>query len=602
VVALLIDFPDRQANTVERPASFYNDLLFSQGIHPTGSLRDFYLEQSYGVFDVTGDAHGWLRTSEDYYTTYDDGNYGASGGARGVFVAAVLLADPTVDFGAYDSDGPDGVPNSGDDDGYVDACLIYFSGLASTDTYNPSDIWPHEIGIDPPIETNDPRAGGGYILVEGYSMQPEINLNAAGTDTLDSFLGVVAHEYGHQIGLPDLYDGSRQTWGIGYWGLMGYGSFGVLRTGPYHLSAWSKVALGWVTPTVVAENLLDVTIPPVETDPVIYKVWRDGIPGDEYFLLENRQNLGFDTFLPGRGLLIWHIDETMFPSGISGQTEETMASGWFRVALEQADGRNDLATWFSRPIPRDYYPEMGDSADPFPGDSLNTRFDDYSNPSSRDNSGLSTDVSIVDIALDGNDIRLSIIIDSTLVAVYFSHFDALEVDDGVELTWDVFADEPVDGFKLYRRKTSNSRVISVTKNELIPANRRSYIDNNVEPGETYHYQLAVVNPNGSETRSHAIEVSIRTTALVLRQNYPNPFNPTTTISFSLPKEAWVNLSIFAVEGRLIRTLENKTLSGGFKEVEWDGKDWRGNPVSSGVYLYRLKAGNHVIAKKMVLVR
>jgi immune inhibitor A len=99
VVALLIDFPDRPANSVARPGSFFNDLLFSLGTHPTGSLRDFYLEQSYGVFEVTGDAHGWLRTSEEYYTTYDDGNYGLAGGGRGVLVAAVLLADPTVDFG-----------------------------------------------------------------------------------------------------------------------------------------------------------------------------------------------------------------------------------------------------------------------------------------------------------------------------------------------------------------------------------------------------------------------------------------------------------------------------------------------------------------------
>ena len=109
-------------------------------------------------------------------------------------------------------------------------------------------------------------------------------------------------------------------------------------------------------------------------------------------------------------------------------------------------------------------------------------------------------------------------------------------------------------------------------------------------------------PDGSELRSHAVEVTLRSVALVLHQNHPNPFNPTTTISFSLSKEAWVNLSIFDVEGRLIRTLENKTLSGGFKEVEWDGKDWRGNPVSSGVYLYRLKVGKHVVARKMMLLK
>jgi M6 family metalloprotease-like protein len=600
-VALLIDFPDRQANTAARPDSFYRELFFSRGVHPIGSLRDFYLEQSYGAFDLTGDAYGWVRTSDEYYTTYDDGNYGFAGGARGMVVSAVLLADPIVDYGLFDSDGPDGIPNSGDDDGYVDACLIFHSGLGGHDTYNPSDVWPHAWSIEPPIETNDPRTGGGFILVEEYCMQPEVNLNAAGDDTLDSCLGVVAHEYGHLLGLPDLYDGSHQTWGIGYWGLMGYGSFGALRTGPYHLSAWSKVALGWVTPIVVTENMLDTTIPPVETEPVIYKVWRNGIPGEEYFLIENRQNLGFDTYLPGHGLLIWHIDEAMFPFSSSTQTVAATAEGWFRVALEQADGRNDLATYFERPE-QGYYPELGDGADPFPGDSLNTSFDGYSNPSSHDNSGLPTDVSIVDIALEGNDIRLSIVIDSATVAVHLSDFRANIRDSGVELTWDVFADEAIVGFKLYRRNAMSDREISIPGYGLIPPERRWYVDVEVQAGETYHYVLSAVSSDGSELRSCPVKVSMSTVAFVLHQNYPNPFNPTTTISFSLPERAWINLSIFNVEGKLVRTLIDGTLSGGFKEVEWDGRDWRGNPVGSGVYLYRLKAGKHVIVQKMILLK
>lgn len=602
VIALLIDFPDRQANTQARPDSFYRELFFSQGVHPTGSLRDFYLEQSYGAFNMTGDAYGWVRTSDDYYTTYDDGNYGFAGGARGVFIAAVLLADPIVDYGLFDSDGPDGIPNSGDDDGYVDACLIFVSGLGGHDTYNPSDIWPHAWSIEPPIETNDPRTGGGFILVEFYCMQPEVILNAAGDDTLDSSIGVVAHEYGHLLGLPDLYDGSHQTWGIGYWGLMGYGSFGALRTGPYHLSAWSKVALGWVTPIVVTENMLDTTIPPVETEPVIYKIWRDGIPGDEYFLLENRQNLGFDTFLPGHGLLIWHIDETMFPLRTVPQTVATTAGGWFRVALEQADGRNDLATYFERPKITYYYPELGDGADPFPGDSLNTSFDGYSNPSSHDDSGLPTDVSVVDIALEGDDIRLSIVIDSSTVAVYFSDFRANIRDGGVELTWDVSTDEAIDGFKLYRRQTGISQDISITANGLIPREKRRYVDKDVQQGESYRYVLGAVSSDGFESWSRPIEVSMRAFALVLHQNYPNPFNPTTTISFYLPEETWVNLSIYNVEGKLLLTLKDGMLPGGLKKVGWDGKDWRGNPVRAGMYFYRLRAEKHILVKKMLLLK
>lgn len=602
VVTLLIDFPDRQANILARPNSFYRELLYSQGTHPIGSLRDFYLEQSYGAFDLIGDAFGWFRTSQDYYTTFADGNGGFSGGARAVFVAAVLLADPTVDFGLFDSDGPDGIPNSGDDDGYVDACLIYFSGLGMHDTYDLSDIWPHASIIEPPIDTNDPRTGGGFILIEGYSMQPEVNLTAAGDDTLDSCLGVVAHEYGHQLGLWDLYDGSRQTWGIGYWGLMGYGSMGASRTGPYHLSAWSKVALGWVTPTVVTENMLDTIIPPVETEPVIYKVWRDGIPGEEYFLLENRQNLGFDTFLPGSGLLIWHVDETMFHKSAASKAVEPTTEGWFRIALEQADGRNDLATYFNRPDVKAYYPELGDGADPFPGDSLNTCFDEYSNPSSHDNGGLATDVSIVDITVEGNNIRLSIVIDSSTVAVYFSDFRARELEGGIEIAWDVSTDQPIDGFRIYRREEGREWEISIPGYGLIPPERRYYVDVNVHPGETYYYALSAVGPNGQEVRSRVLRISTTAPPLALYQNYPNPFNPSTTIPFFLPDDVWISLSVFDVEGRLVRMLKDESMSRGFKEVQWDGRDWGGNPVGPGVYLYRLKAGKHIRAQKMILLK
>jgi M6 family metalloprotease-like protein len=620
-VALLIDFPDRPANWIDHPGSFFQELLFSQGSHPTGSFRDLYIEMSYGMYDVTGEAYGWYRTSEDYYTFYDDGYYGFAGGGRGVVISALLMADTEVDFGLYDSDGPDGIPNSGDDDGYVDACQIFHSGLGGHDSGDASDIWAHAGYIDPPYETNDPRAGGGFIVVEMYSIQPEITMNATGDDTLESCIAVVSHEYGHQLGLPDLYDGSA-CFGIGYWGLMGYGAFGALRTGPYHMSAWSKEQLGWVTPVIVTENMLDITIPPVEIEPVVYKVWRDGMPGEEYFLLENRQNIGFDTYLPGNGLLIWHVDGTMFGAGASNGVERALAEvggspaefmgspsdiekspaeGWYHLALEQADGLNSLATRFDRPNPSLYYPEMGDGADPFPGDSMNTKFDGYSNPSSHDNSGLETGVSIVDIALEGTDVRLSIVIDSSTVAVCFNDFRAYALDGSVELEWDVTADEAIEGFRIYRRGAGSGGEVSVAGGELLRREIRRYVDNGVRQGESYRYVVSAVKRDGSEVRSYPVEVSLRAAVLALQQNYPNPFNPTTTISFSLPEAAHVDLSIYDVEGRLVRMLINGNLPGGARTVEWDGRDQRGNRVGSGAYFCRLKAGKNKLVRKMVFL-
>jgi hypothetical protein len=88
----------------------------------------------------------------------------------------------------------------------------------------------------------------------------------------------------------------------------------------------------------------------------------------------------------------------------------------------------------------------------------------------------------------------------------------------------------------------------------------------------------------------------------LYQNYPNPFNPSTNISFTLPGETNTILSVYNIEGRLVKTLVNESLGGGLQTISWDGTDARGNPVSSGVYLYRLRAGGNVMTKKMILLK
>ena len=88
----------------------------------------------------------------------------------------------------------------------------------------------------------------------------------------------------------------------------------------------------------------------------------------------------------------------------------------------------------------------------------------------------------------------------------------------------------------------------------------------------------------------------------LDQNYPNPFNPNTTISYQIPFASDVSLKIYDVSGRLIRTLVEKYESEGVHAVFWDGKDHSGMAVASGIYFYKLHAGEFVETKRMVLLR
>jgi bacillopeptidase F (M6 metalloprotease family) len=113
--------------------------------------------------------------------------------------------------------------------------------------------------------TNDPRAGGGNILVADYVIQPAFECN--GVNTVD--IGVFCHEYGHAFGLPDLYDTDGGSAGVGLWCVMGYGG---QSDNPFHMGAWTKAQLGWVDVTVVPSVTTPFSIFNVETNRDVYRL------------------------------------------------------------------------------------------------------------------------------------------------------------------------------------------------------------------------------------------------------------------------------------------------------------------------------------------
>ncbi len=224
------------------------------GPWPTGTLSEYYAEVSYGLFEVAGDVYDWTRVSnvEGYYT-------GGRGGVvpglsrTGEFIKEIADAlDPSVDFGTYDNDGPDGVPNSGDDDGFVDALIVVHPTRGAECNRQPIHFWSHswiysrwDVSGGEPYETDDPAAGGGVIRIEDYIIAPALSCDNGMIE-----IGVYCHELGHAIGLPDLYDGNGGSQGIGYWGLMGAGNWNTPAS-PAHLCAWSREQMGWLDPIEV---------------------------------------------------------------------------------------------------------------------------------------------------------------------------------------------------------------------------------------------------------------------------------------------------------------------------------------------------------------
>ncbi len=214
----------------------------------SGTMSEYWDEVSFSNLQVTGDVLGWvpLDGTEIYYTGdfYDNGTNIGTSNTDEMIAEIVAGLDPSVDFGMYDNDGPDGIPNSGDDDGYVDIIVIVHPTAGAECNSDPYHMVSHsaeysmwnEEGL--PLSTEDPSANGGFILVDEYNMAPALSCDGGLIE-----IGVFCHEFGHFLGLPDLYDTFGRS-GIGYWGLMGTGAWNTPDS-PAHLCGWSREILGW---------------------------------------------------------------------------------------------------------------------------------------------------------------------------------------------------------------------------------------------------------------------------------------------------------------------------------------------------------------------
>jgi immune inhibitor A len=394
-VTILMQFPDNRADTLKRPPARFDSMLYSTGVYNgipyrVGSLNDYWLECSYGDYHVRGGIGGghWFMSTYNY-SRYYDGNYLLSTGGQ-LAEENMAQVDAYVDFGEFDLNG----------DGHIPACFMVHAGADGADNGNVNSLWSHAIPWFG-YRTND------GVTIDGVTNVPEFAMVTEARDTTMCCIAVMCHEMGHLVGLPDLYDGNRNDWGPGYWSLMSYGAWGAGGNTPWspsHPDAWCLNEAGFVTPAVVTTNLYDVHIPPIEDEPVVYKVWRNGTNRDTCFYLENREHKGFDAPLPGAGLAIWHIDPSQ-------------GSMWNYVDLEEGSTLHLDHGFGYRPDPHVYHQEMGDTSDVLPGIWNRVAFDSTTKPSSKDRSNRSTGVCVRNIRLQGDTIMCDIIVHPESVGV-----------------------------------------------------------------------------------------------------------------------------------------------------------------------------------------
>jgi M6 family metalloprotease-like protein len=314
VPLILVEFPDAPATydsvdfemIMNQPG--YTHLNYDN----TGSFRDFYQEISYGQFLPVSEVTNWITAPHhhDYYAYSDPNGYNHVKELVRAMVDSMEASG--FDWALYDNDG----------DGYVDALNLLHQG-AGAEQGDHSNIWSHKWSLGSLAVQYD------GVTINSYTMNPEIQSGQIVA------IGVLSHEFGHALGLPDLYDTDYSSTGAGKLALMGSGSWGTSGNSPWYPSTmvgWCKNELGWVDIIEIGNDQDNISIQQSYSNNDIIRVNHQQIP-EEYWLIENRQKVGSDTLMPTPGLAIWHINDDIAQGWGPNNNEP-----YYGVGLEQADG------------------------------------------------------------------------------------------------------------------------------------------------------------------------------------------------------------------------------------------------------------------------
>ena len=342
-----VQFPEKSfTKTMNQFENMMNQIGYTG--NGTGSVRDFFKESSYDQFDLIITLCGVYTApnSESYYAG-NDGSANCQALAR--WAAQQVAAEPDINFADYDSNN----------DGQVDGFHFIFAGRGQEAGGGSSTIWSHKWQFSPSVTKN-----GKSISI--YSCSPELLYSDITT------IGVICHEMTHAFGAPDFYDTNYETGGdysgTGNWDIMAGGSWNGSPGGncPPHHNMYTKVQFGWVTPIVLSTPTTVTDMPNSAENPVAYRI--NTPTNNEYYLLDNRQKVGFDASVPGSGLIIYHVHSNVGTSCINCTHPQKMypVCASSTVAIPTSGPSN--------------YGSINSAGCPFPGTSNKTAFNGTSTP------------------------------------------------------------------------------------------------------------------------------------------------------------------------------------------------------------------------------
>lgn len=358
-LVILVEYKDYKFQLSD-PKDYFTRMLNEKGFNDyggTGSAKDFFELQSAGQFVPDFDVYGpvTLPNNRSYYGGNDYS--GNDKNPEQMAVHACNLLDGEVDFSQYDRDG----------DGVIDNVFVFYAGQGEASYGSSETVWPHSWNVTYGDYT--PHYYDG-VLLDRYACSNEWEQGRP------DGVGTFVHEFSHVMGLPDLYATSyTDAFTPGAWSCMDYGPYNNDGMTPPNYSAFERYALGWMEPKELS-NPVSPTLRPI-TENIAGIV--NCASGNEFFLFENRQQTGWDTYIPGHGMLVWHVH---YVASVWDSNKVNNTSSHQYVDIEEADGS------------RSDYSRAGDC---FPGTAGKTSFGPTTTPSIKPWSGATPQVSITNI-------------------------------------------------------------------------------------------------------------------------------------------------------------------------------------------------------------
>lgn len=437
-LVILVEFQDKEFSMSD-PGDFYSRMLNEEGFaeyNATGSARDFFVENSHGLFTPQFDVYGPVTLTYPMRHYGANDSWGQDVAPEEVVIEACSQLDDTVDFSVYDTNG----------DGQIDNVFIFYAGYGEADSLKTETIWPHSADIKDFYLQEDYYFDG--LLLNRYGMTNELDFQRRRPDGIGTFV----HEFSHVMGLPDIY-------ATDYTSSFTPGAYCTLDMGPYnnngrtppHYGVFERYCLDWLEPDLL-ETSGEYELEAIHKSNKAFLIRTEN--PDEFYLLENRQQECCDSYIPGHGMLVWHVDyvEKVWNDNIVNNTPSHQY-----VDLVEADNKRD---------------EKNRDGDSFPGTSNVTQFSDRTRPELRSWDGESLGISLSNIREEDGKILFTASVENTGVADMVSPCAGI-MSDGNAITNNTSATAEV--FDL-----AGVKVAEITAGESVVLNPGIYVVTNGE--------------------------------------------------------------------------------------------------------------------------